>query len=162
MLLFFVLVLCQASAPTPTARAAAVPSPAARRQFRIPTVRVHRAYVYPHSASWQPRQGHKLVAIDLDFRNIDAGFDLDDVQLLESPSDQPLEAAAEAAFLHPDGRFFAWRRPPPSGIRRVLLVFEIPSMVTAVRIRLWDDILTPAPITFAPSGPALPPERPGA
>lgn len=162
MILLFVLALTRPAGPAPSPRPAPVPSPTARPRFRVPVVVVHRAYVCPSSRSWKAKRGNKLVAIDLDFQNIDSGLDLDDVELLDASSGRVLEAAPEAAFLEPDGRFHAWRHPPPSGIRRVLLVFEVPARVRAVRVQLWDDILTPSPITFAPRGPSLPPERPGA
>jgi len=123
---------------------------------------VHRAWVCPESGGWKARDGRKVVAIDLDFWNVDSGLDLDDVELVDTATGETLDAGAEAAFLHPDGRFHAWHDAPPSGLRRVLLVFEVPSSVRSVRLRHWGDLLTPRPVTFAPTGPAVPPIRPEA
>lgn len=152
----FLLVAALARTPAP----AAAPPPAASPRPRAMTVKVHRAWVCPESHGWKARDGQKIVAIDLDFRNVDSGLDLDDVELVDTATGQALDAGAEAAFLHPDGRFHAWNDAPPSGLRRVLLVFEVPSGVRSVRLRHWADLLTPRPVPFAPTGPAVPPMRP--
>ncbi len=150
------LVAALARTPAP----AAAPPPTASPQAGTLTVTVHRAWVCPESDGWKARDGRKIVAIDLDFRNVDSGLDLDDVELVDAATGRVLDAGAEAAFLHPDGRFHAWHSAPPSGLRRVLLVFEVPSSVRSVRLRHWADLLTPRPVTFAPTGPAVPPLRP--
>jgi len=156
--LLLVAAMSQAAAPTATTTARATP---ATPEFRIPTANVRRAYLYPNGKNLSAGPGKKLVAIDVEFGNFDSGLDLDDVELIDSASGQVLEAGPEIAFLRSDGTFYSWRKATPDGRMRTLLIFEVAKRVRAVRIRLWDDILTPSPIPFAPSGPRLPAERPG-
>ena len=154
----FLVALVQAAVSAAAYQPASL-TPTMAQGARGLTVTVHRAYVYPNTASWKAQPGHRLVAIDVSVHDVDDSLDLDDIELVEPGSKVALEAAAEPAFLHPDGRFYAWRDAPPSGVERILLVFEIPVSVTAVHVRYWGNVLTRAPIVFSRTGPAMPPER---
>jgi hypothetical protein len=123
-----------------------------------PSAIVRKAYRYS-DAGWKPSPGTQLVAVDIEFRNFDSGLDLDDVEIIDAATGHVLEAGPEIAFLDSDGRFFAWHKAPPNGPMRPLLIFEIPNTVKAIQLQHWGDRLTPSPVTIAPSGPTLPPQR---
>lgn len=123
--------------------------------------RVHRAYRYAGHGTLKADTGTQLIAVDLEFSGSTSGLDLDDVELLDGPTREVFDAAPEIAFLNPDGSFFSWHEAPPGGVKRCLLLFQVPVRVKSILLRHWDELLTAGPLKVRPSGPLIPEERAG-
>lgn len=112
---------------------------------------VHRAFHYRQDSIYKPKEGQKLVAVDVEFLGHGKGFDLDDVDIVDAASSANFGSNPEIRLLTVDGHLeqnkSAWKSRKKA--LRVLLIYVVPKTVKSVKIAYWGSMLTSAgvPIT---------------
>jgi hypothetical protein len=126
------------------------------------TVEVHRAYSSPADAfrlEAPQRKDHKVVVVDVTFKNVAEGFDLDDVDIINTRSGENYGSDPDMYGVLADGQIGDINEREvlkPGAAWHVLLVYAVPDRCDAIRLGYWGKTVTAESIALQPTGPALP------
>jgi len=119
--------------------------------LKAATTIVHRAFEYRDKSRIQPNDDAKLVAVDVEFRKYDKGFDLDDVDILDGDTNENFGSDPEIKFLNSDGTLSADEPDfdDPTQPIRLLLIYAMPKQAKSIKLEYWSDriVAKAAPIT---------------
>lgn len=115
----------------------------------------HRAYAYGPSSLWSSSSGRRMVAVEMSFVG-SAGFDMDDIEIVDAEHDGELDAAPGFGFFDAAGHFAGWHTADVGDTLHVLMMFELPATVRKIRLRYCGDWLLARPARIAASGPVYP------
>ena len=121
---------------------------------------IRRAYPYEGYSWFEPTADGKLIAIDVELVGYTADFDLDDIDLVDGVTGENYGSDPQIALLTPEGDLAkdeAREWPPAPKPLRILLIYAAPRSLQSVRLRYWDEDLTPRAFPIAGKGPSLPP-----
>jgi len=119
------------------------------------TVVVKRAYEYSGDSYHEDASGKKLIAVDLQFLNPNAGLDLDDVEVIDGATDDNFGSFPDIYLLTSAGEMAdqsKWPRARPDELR-VLLVYQVPTELQSIQLRYWGRDVTAAPVAIQGTGP---------
>ena len=120
-------------------------------------VRVYGAYEYHGYSFIQPVPSARLVAVDVEFSCYNAGFDLDDVDIIDGRTDENYGSDPHIALLSSDGVVqeddSKWPEAP--GPIRVLLIYAMPRESVSVKLGYWGTTLTSSVVSLVKGGPSL-------
>lgn len=121
------------------------------------TVTIKRAYNYDGHSYHEAKPGQMRVGVDVEFRNPNAGLDLDDLEIVDGKTNKSLGSYPDIYWLTTSGELedpAAWSKDTPND-SRILLIYQVPAGIASIKLRYWDKDLTREPFPISGEGPRV-------
>ena len=125
------------------------------------TTSVRRAYVYAGPpVYWEFDDQSRMVAVEVEFRGVGPGLDLDDVDFIDADTEENFGSDPLIQGLAPNGELMDLTDPDrPAGTFRVLLAHPMPRSARRVQLGYWGEHVG-GPVAIEGEGPVFrEPER---
>lgn len=121
------------------------------------SVSVKAAYNYKGYSYIEPVSIAKLIAVDVEFSKYGQNFDLDDVDIIDSDTDENYGSDPQIVLLNKEGEILPddteWPEAP--GPIRVLLIYAFPKDSKSVKLGYWGSVITDKSVKLEEGGPVL-------
>ena len=131
------------------------------------TTAIHKAYDYEgysyYNLGQEQKKKFKLVALDVEFKGKSDGLDLDDVEIVNAPTNKSFADSPHIELLDDIGNLARnqanW--PKTGKPLRVLLIYAVPIDFKSVKLRYWGNEIVTTPKEISGTGLVLqPPTKP--
>lgn len=110
------------------------------------------AFWYAGNTNKEPKPGHRALAVDVVIEDTEAGFDLDDIEVVNGRSNESYGSFPHIRYLDAEGNVTGELATSANGRRASFrLIYMIPESTQSIKLRYWDkDMHGPVQIRDAP------------